>query len=136
MTTPRRQDFTHQDRVSIPLDVASHAATTTVHFHKVPAFVAGFVLESVDYINPTGLTGDASNAFDIEVKDGSTSMAKYSTLSSAQGTITADTFTTVPLSVTPANLQAAPSDVLALVLTLHGTQTLPAGRIVLHGRYL
>lgn len=133
MSKPRRFNDRYQDRFPIPLDVVSHNATATVHFHKC---TRDFILESVDYINPTGLASDDTNYFVITIQDGSTVMASYSTKTTGgQGTITADTFTTVPLSATAANLDATKGDVIALVVTLHGTQTLPAGRIVLHGRY-
>lgn len=136
MSAPaRRSPSPWQDRITIPLDVASHAATFTAHFHKCKH---PFVVESVEYINPTGLAADPTNAFDIELKDGATSMAKWSTITgtAGQGTIAADTFVQLALSATLANQYTAQDDILALVLTLHGAQTLPAGRLVVHGRYL
>ena len=130
---PRRYPDRFQDRFPIPIDLASHNATFTVKTHKC---ARAFVLESVDYVNPTGLAADTTNYFDIELKNGATSMAKWSTLNTAQGAIAADTYVAVPLNATPANANAAAGDVLSVVLTLHGTQTLPAGRLTFHGRYL
>jgi hypothetical protein len=128
-TPPRRPNTRFQDRFPIPVDVASHAATFTQKIHPCEF---GGVLELVMYDNVTGLASDAANYFDIEIKNGAVSMAKWSTLTGAQGTLAADTYVAVPLS---ANVSFNAGDVLSLVLTLHGTQTLPAGRLVAHARY-
>lgn len=132
MSSPRRINDRFQDRLPVPMDVASKAATFTAKMHK--AARAG-VLEVVDYVNPTGLVQDPTNYFDIELKNGATSMCKWTTLTGAQGTIAADTYVTIPLNAALANYTFAAGDVISLVLTLHGTQTLPAGRITFHARY-
>lgn len=132
MTTPRRPNDYWQDRVPLPIDHPSTAATLILKFHKC---LLPFLVEKVDYVNPTGLVSDVTNFFDIELKNGATSIAKWTTATAAQGTIAAATFVTVPIP-TPANTYPIANDVLSLVLTLHGAQTLPAGRLVVHGRYL
>ena len=112
---------------------AGITSTTTL---KLMVTERPFQLESVEIISPTGLTADASNYYVITVQDGSTVMATWSTLSSANGTLTANTFKEMTLSATVANRYTATGDVLTLVMTLHGTQTLPPGTVVVHGLYL
>lgn len=51
-------------------------------------------------------------------------------------TLVADTFTTLTLTSTGANLVLAADEVLMFVATENGTATLPAGRLVVEGRYL
>lgn len=108
-------------------------ATTAIKFHKC---AHSFLLESAELISPTGLVQDAANYFTITVKKGTTVMATWSTLTGQEGTLTADTFKTMTKSAVSGALDAAKDDVLSLVMTLTGTQTLPAGRLVVHGRYL
>lgn len=96
-------------------------------------------IEKVEYVNPTGLAGHASNYWEIALKKGSTVMAQWSTDSDVvgQGTITADTLINPVLSSTEADLVAAAGDVLKLALTkVASAANLPAGRIVVHGRYV
>jgi hypothetical protein len=96
-------------------------------------------IDKVEYVNPTGLAGHASNYWEIALKKGSTVMAQWSTDSDVvgQGTLTADTIVNPALSATDANLVAAPGDVLKLALTKAASAAnLPPGRIVIHGRYV
>lgn len=108
-------------------------ATTTIKLHKA---LRPMKLEKAQLISPTGLAADAANYYTITLKKGSTVMATWSTLTGQEGALTADTFKDMTLSGTAANLIAATDDVLSLVCTLTGTQTLPAGRLVIHGLYL
>lgn len=118
-------------------------ADRTVKLFKVPAG-KNLVIDGVDYINPTGLAADNSNHFEIALKKGSTKMAAWSTDGNGtnfngdanEGTIAADTFVALTLSETAANLHATGGDVLSLSLDETGTQSLPAGRIVVRGRWL
>jgi hypothetical protein len=96
-----------------------------------------FLVEKVRYINPTGLVEDATNFFDIQVKNGATVVANWSTETTVgEGTIAADTWVDLTLSTTGSDLVLALDDVLSLNLDENGTQTLPAGRIQIEGRYL
>lgn len=92
---------------------------------------------SVQYLNPTGLAQDASNTFDIALKQGSVVVAHWdTTTTTGQGTITADTHMNMVLSSTPADLIIEPDEVLSLLLTETGTATLPAGQIEVTGLLL
>lgn len=94
-------------------------------------------IEKVEYINPTGLAGHASNYWTIALKKGSTAMASWSTATAAEGTLTANTFVAATLSTTDADLVAAVDDVVSLALTKAASAAnLPAGRLVIHGRYV
>lgn len=96
-----------------------------------------FLVESVRYVNPTGLAVDATNFFDIQVKNGSTVVANWSTETTVgEGALVADTFVDLTLSTTAGDLVLALDDELTLNLAENGTQTLPAGTIQIEGRYL
>lgn len=134
MPTSRHPLRFEAEKVTISREIASTAATATVHLYKVPAG-RKFRLERVLYINPTGLALDAANAFKGEVKDGSTVMSTvFDTLTGDTGSaaLAANTFRE-PTIVTAARVAAA-ADVVDFVATLSGTQTLPAGSIILEGR--
>lgn len=96
-----------------------------------------FRVDKVEYISPTGFVQDASNYWTIALKKGSTSMAAWSTQTSAQGTIAANTFVNLVLDATDANRVAAVSDVISIVFTKAASAAnLPAGRFVAHCRYV
>ncbi len=117
-----------------PALAATVAATTTQKFCKVPRDCR---VESVQWLTQTTVTQDASNYWDIELKDGSTSVAKWSTLTTAQGTITGGTGVTLVNSGTDASLVFAAGDTMSLVLTKHGSPAaLPPGRLTVHGHYV
>lgn len=113
---------------------ATVAATTTTKFCKVPRV---FRVDDAEWLTATTVTQDTSNYWDIELKNGSTSVAKWSTLTTAQGTITGGTGITLVNSATDANLVFAAGDTMSLVLTKHGTPSaLPPGRMSVHGHYV
>jgi len=94
-------------------------------------------IDKVEYINPTGLAGHAANYWDIGIKKGATIMAEWSTDSAAEGTLTADAVNDMTLSSTDANLVAAAGDVISFYATkVASAANLPAGRVVIHARYL
>ena len=124
------------DQVSFVVDHAAVTGDTTTKVLKTHAN-RHFQVERVDYVNPTGLAGDASNYFNIKLQYGSTTViANWSTLSSAEGTLTADTWVAMTLNATPANLVLAPGTEVSLFLDETGTSSLPAGKLVIHGRFL
>ncbi len=130
----RRPPTTEQDRVVLTFDHIALTADLTAKLLKVPAFVAAFRVEKVEYINPTGLGADGANYFAISVKNGSTVVA--GPLSSAGAAITADTFMELALSGTDADRVLDPGEILSVLFDETGTQTLPVGRLVVHGRYI
>ncbi len=96
-------------------------------------------VDKIEYINPTGLAGHSSNYWEIALKKATTVIGQWSTDSdvAGQGTLTADTFVNPVLSSTDADLVIAVDDVVSLALTKAASAAnLPAGRIVVHGRYV
>lgn len=131
--TPRRKPVAWQDRFAVTYDFAVASATATDKFFRA---LKNMLIEQVDIIDPTGLAADASNYFVITLQDGATVLATWSTQTGQQGALPAGTFESLVLATAyPTYPQASAGDTLSLVLTLHGTQTLPAGRLVVHGRY-
>lgn len=97
----------------------------------------GMRFDVIELDIPVGFVQDASNYWIIALKKGSTVIAQWSTLTSAQGTIAADTFVNLINSTTDADLVAAVGDVLSLSLTkVASAANLTAGRIVVHGRFV
>jgi hypothetical protein len=114
----------------------SHTATAAV---KLMTAQRKMRVDKVEYVNPIGLAGHASNYWEIALKKGSTVMAQWSTDSdvTGQGTLTANAVVNPVLSATDANLVAAVGDVLSLALTkVASAANLPPGRIIVHGRYV
>jgi len=94
-------------------------------------------IDKVEYINPTGLAGHAANYWDIGIKIGATIAAEWSTDSAAEGTLTANAVNEMTLSSTDANLIADADDVISFYATkVASAANLPAGRAVIHARYL
>jgi hypothetical protein len=118
------------------LDAGSHNATYT---KKLMTAQRKMRVDKVEYVNPTGLAGHASNYWEIALKKGSTVMAQWSTDSdvATQGTLTANAIVNPALSATDGELVAAAGDVLSLALTKFASAAnLPAGRLIVHGRYV
>lgn len=115
-----------------------HAAVTADTLARLAQIPAGmkFRVDSVQYVNPTGLAQDAANYFVIELLKGATIAASWSTQTGAQGSIAADTFVTLVKSATDADLVFAGGDVMSMNLNETGTATLPAGRLVVYGRWV
>ncbi len=83
---------------------------------------------------PLGLAQDASNYCNFKLlKGASTVVANFSTLTGANGTITADTPVNMVLSGTDANLVLSDTDQMSLFIDVTGSTTVPPGRIVIEG---
>lgn len=114
---------------------ASLTATTTVKLFKCKD--RSFRLDRAFYNNPTGFAADPTDYWTVAVLKGTTVMASWSTLSTAQGALTADTPVNLVLSATDANTVADDGDVISMKFTKTGSPAaLPPGRLVLEGRYL
>lgn len=127
-----------QEEYFLAYDHAQLTDDLTVKLDKIPAGKR-VRIDSVQYINPTGLAEDTTNVFALSLKNGSTVMASWSTdsdLLAADASIPADTFMSLTLSATDANLILAGGDVLSLFFDEGGSATLPPGRIVIRGRYV
>ena len=126
---------TGAEAVELILTHAQVDADTSSKEWKVPAG-RKFRITGARLLNPTGLAAHASNYFNIKLQNGSTVIANWSTQSSAQGALSADTFVDMVLSGTDGHAVLAPGDVLSLNLDLTGTQTLPAGRVCVSGYFV
>ena len=116
-----------------------HATASATSAFKLMTCQRKMRVDKVEYVNPTGLAGHASNYWEIALKKQSTAMAQWSTdLDVAgQGTLAADALVNPALSGTDSNRVASAGDVLSLSLTkVASAANLPPGRIVVHGRYV
>lgn len=129
---PRRPSHA-RERVTFGFDIPNETGDATLKMWKLPR---DFKVERVLYVNPTGLAADGTNYFTVKLLKGSTVVASWSTLSSAEGALVADTWVELTLSVTDANLVYATDDEMKVFLDETGNSTLPAGRIVVEGYYL
>lgn len=138
MAIPRTPDEGRQQPLSISW---SHAVATdadrTDKFWKCPAGKK-FRVDLVQYVNVTGLAEHAANFAVLTVQKGTTAIASYSTDSAGAGDngIPADTFIDFTLTATDANRVLAAGDVLSLKIDESGTTTVPAGTVIVHGRYV
>jgi hypothetical protein len=108
------------------------AATTTLACETVDNPTR---IDSVEVLNPTGFVADAANYWVLTFQKGSTVIGTWSTLTGAEGTITANTKAAMTMSATDTAKVAAVGDLLKLVITKHGSPAaFPAGRVVAHGR--
>ncbi len=106
-------------------------ADTTIKLFK--AKTRGIRLERAHLNLPLGLAQNASHYCIFKILKGSTIMASWSTLTGAQGTITANTPVELVMSATVANRFLDDGDQLSLFLDVTGTPTVPPGRIVVEG---
>lgn len=110
--------------------------TTTKEFKTRPDKRA-MRIDSIQYVNPTGLAASTpSNFFAIQLKNGTDVLGSWSTLTAAQGTLTADTFVDLVLNTDTTKLVVAAEATLSLLLDETGTATLPAGKMIVHAHYL
>lgn len=137
MALPKPRNPYQQEVVLGPFLHAQVVNTdTTVRILKVPVGKK-FRVDSVRYFNATGLAANAANFSNIKLIQGaSTVIANWSTETGQQGTIAADTHVDMVMSATDANRVLAGDVVMSLFLDMTGTVTLPAGQIVVYGRYV
>jgi hypothetical protein len=132
-----RLDQAHQPGEAVAFTV-THAQvtgdTTSDPIFIVPAN-RYFVLDSAIYYNATGLVNDGTNYFAIQIKNSSTKMAEWSTLTGEEGAIAAATACTLT-NESLTNRVAVAGDKLTLVLDETNTQTLPAGQVTVFGRLI
>lgn len=110
-------------------EIAQVTSDTTRALFNVPADKF-FVLTAASVRNVTGLAADASNYFNIKVQDGTpTVLANWSTLSTAEGALSAATVHAMTLG-TLAQRTLAPGSKVDLFIDETGTATLPADTVV------
>lgn len=132
MAITRRPNATIQEKFVISYDHAQVTATTT---WKIMVAERAAIIDKCEYINVTGLAADGTNQFALTVQNGATVVAS-GVGNVSPDAIAANTFETFTLSAVAGALNLAAGDVLSLVATEAATATLPAGRVVIHGRYL
>lgn len=125
----------YAERMSFRMTNASTAATATEKLGWTVPAGRKFRVVRVMYNNPTGLAADTTNFFTIALKGvtSGTVYASWSTQTSAQGALSADTPVTLVLNATDANLVLAAGEFPQATFTKSGTQTLPAGCLVIEG---
>ena len=125
----------------------NHVAVSTDTTVKLWRSDRAFAIDYVEYINPTGLAQDASVYYTVKLLNASAVAASWSTVSSTgDGPLLADTFVELAKSATASNLRGAAGVTVSLFLDKTAgppadgaaapTNTLPAGRVVVHGHYL
>lgn len=133
----RRPNNLEAEKWILPYENASLSASLTVKHYKVPTGRT-LRLDRASYINPTGLTGDNANDFSLEVKNGATQacLVFNTDLNDATpgASLPVNTFVEGTLSATDSARVFQAGDIVSLVFTLEGTQTLPVGHLVLEGR--
>lgn len=138
--TLRKNQFL-QEREIIVYDHAQVTANTTIKLFEV-AEGRKLRIEKVTYVNPTGLTVDVTNFYDVQViKGAATVLANWSTETGQEGLIPADQFIELVNSLTDLDMVVvggapASAGIISLFLEEGGVQTLPAGRIVIEGVYV
>lgn len=118
-------------------DHASATADTTIKLWKNTSGQQ-LRIDRVEYINPTGLAGSASNAFNIKLMQAAVVIANWDTDSDVvgQGTIAANTWIQLANSATDADLVIEDGEEIAVFFDEGGDTTLPAGRLQVKGRFI
>lgn len=134
MTVARRAQKFVQELVIQPFD---HALASATFADKLFTAQKKMRVDKVEYINPTGYVEDAANYYVIGLKKGATVMYQWSCETGEEGTIAADTFVDMTASTTDTDLVAdADDEIIFFGTKVNAGVDLPAGRLVIHGRYL
>lgn len=139
MAYPPRPEELYQERLHIPFSHAALTASLTKKAYLVPVGRT-LILDRIVYINPTGLAGDITNTFKLEVKNGATLMSLVFNTDTddapAGATLAADAFLEMNTDVEVPSRKAGEGDTISLVFTEEGAATLPEGYGYLEGRLL
>lgn len=132
----RRPSSFTAEKIAISYDHAALSASATPKIYQATGL---FQVTAVRYINPTGLALDNTNTFSLQIKNGSSVVAAVFNTDGddvpAGVALAANTFVSGVLGAA-ALLVLAAGDVLSADFVKEGTQTLPAGRLIIEGRYL
>jgi hypothetical protein len=126
----------HQNKALVDYDHPSTAGTTT---YKIMKATRAMIVDSVSYLNVTGLAEDTTNVFAGVLAKGTDAFATLfntdSDLSVPDASIPANAW--VAGVITSQTLRyLAPGDELNVIFTEGGNSTLPAGRLVVEFRYV
>lgn len=119
--------------------VGEIAATAT---QRMPNIARDFKIDSVQFSLPAGFVANATAYWTVALKNGSTTVASWSTQTTGgspggQGTITANTPVAMTLNATDANLVFAAGATPTLVITKTGAAgNLTAGTLHVHGKFV
>ncbi len=136
MATNPKPAQVHQNRALVDYDHPSTAATTT---YKVMKATRAMIVDSVYYLNVTGLAEDTTNVFSGVLANGTNGFATMfntdSDLSVPDASIPANAWVAGTLT-SQVYRYLAPGDELNVIFTEGGNATLPAGRLVIEFRYV
>jgi hypothetical protein len=136
MTPPRRENLHKQEPLLLFFEHPQTGATVE-HSIAAPVGPPGpYRLDRIRYINPTGLTEDATNFFAIELLVDGEVAASWSTETGEEGTLPAGEWVEFTLTEDVVDLVGQSGDEITLALAEDGNATLPAGRIQVEGRFL
>jgi hypothetical protein len=119
-------------------DVAAVAATSTFSV-MAASLVAGQVyrVTRAHILVDTTYAADAANFYALTLVHNGTTIASWSTQTSAQGALTAFTLAEMVLAAdTGVNLTVQPGETLTLVCTKNGSAANFTARVVVHGRFV
>lgn len=126
----RRKDRYRSEKITLSYDPASTAATFANILYTVPAG-RRLRITRVMYNNPTGLAGNVSNFYVIQILNAALQAFSWSTSTAGQSTLTANTPVEFVKNATDANAVLPAGTSLSYNATLTGAATLPAGRVVI-----
>lgn len=124
--------------VNVSKDVAAVAATGTFCVAACSNTAGQYLrIDRAFVLTDTTYAADASDFYAIALKHGSTTIATWSTQTSAQGALTAVTVNEMVMAAnTGTNRVVAPNEVLTLVCTKNGSAANLTARVVVHGRFV
>ena len=123
----------YRERLSVPYDHAAQSATASYKIGAIRDRVLR--VDNVWYDNPTGFAADPAAYWTIAITDGTNTLASWSTRSTLQGALTADTPVYLLLNAT--HTDADQGSNLVVTFTKTGAPAnLPAGRLFVDGHAL
>ena len=127
-----------QSEFSYTIEHGELAATATIKGMNAPR---PFIVDRIEYVNQTGLVEDNANAFRGSARKGATEFAYLfdtdaNLVPDSGASLAAATWVEGTLDADSTKRTFATGDDLDLRFVLTGTQTLPPGKAVVHGRWL
>lgn len=134
MSLPLDRDTMFDQRDSLARDLPVISATITLAMLTIQRTMR---VEKIELIVDATYAADPTNYYVLTAQHGATALGSWSTLTGAQGTITAGTPVSMVLTAdTGQNLVMAAGEVLSLLATKNAAAANIQPRIVVHGRYV
>lgn len=134
MSLPLDQDRMFDQGDSLARDLPAISATIVL---AMLTLQRQFRFTAVELISDVTYTQDPANYYVFTLKHGATTVATWSTLTGAQGTITAGVPAAMVLAADSGQaLVGAAGEVLSLTATKNGAAVNITPRVVAHGRYV